>query len=157
MPRWPDKEQTPVGQDKSVILPASGSIVQAVENLKDIEIVDKPMQDSYAEELAFMEEKLEVVVNEDTNPNAENPVQISVNGVNQFFMRGQPQVVKRKFVEVLARAKRTVVTTPEVNDGNGARTMQIRQQSSLRYPFQVMNDPNPKGAPWLRALMSEAH
>ena len=108
MPRWPDKEQTPVGQDKSVILPASGSIVQAVENLKDIEIVDKPMQDSYAEELAFMEEKLEVVVNEDTNPNAENPVQISVNGVNQFFMRGQPQVVKRKFVEVLARAKRRV-------------------------------------------------
>lgn len=156
MPRWPDKEQQ-VGQDKSVVLPAEGSIVQAVENLKDIEVVDKPMQDSYAAELAFMEEKVEAVVNEDTNPNAENPVQVSVNGVNQFFMRGYPQVVKRKFVEVLARAKRTAITTPEVNDGNGARTMQIRQQSSLRYPFQVMNDPNPKGAPWLRALMSEAH
>jgi len=152
-----DTREIKVGQDKDLILPTSGSISKEVQELREIEIVDKPLESNFTSALAFMEEPVDIVVSEDTNPNAENPVQVSVNGVNQFFMRGQVQTVKRKFVEVLARAKRTAITTPEVNDANGARTMRISQNSSLRYPFQVMHDPNPKGMPWLRGVLSEAN
>lgn len=152
-----DTREIKVGQDKDLILPTSGSIGKQVQELREIEIVDKPLESNFADGLTFMEEPVDIVVSEDTNPNAENPVQVSVNGVNQFFIRGQVQTVKRKFVEVLARAKRTAITTPEVNDGNGARTMRITQQSSLRYPFQVMHDPNPRGMSWLRGILAEAN
>lgn len=161
MPRWPEKQvdtaQEFSTQEKSVILPATGSIVEAVEDLKDIQIADKPLADDYADALAFMEEKLLVVLNEESDPNAENPVQVACNGINQFFIRGQAQEVKRKYVEILARAKRTTITTPEVTDATGARTHMIKQATSLRYPFQVLQDPNPKGPAWLRAVLSESH
>jgi hypothetical protein len=161
MPRWPDKQvdtaQEFSPQEKSVILPASGSIVDVVEDLKDIQVAEKPLTDDYAAALAFMEEKLLVVINEESDPNAENPVQVACNGINQFFLRGQPHEVKRKYVEILARAKRTSISTPEVTDATGARTHMIKQSTSLRYPFQVLQDPNPKGPTWLRSILSEAH
>lgn len=160
MPRWPSKEvdtnDMEVGQDKEVVLPASGSIKAAVDELGVIEVVDKPLENNMAEALAFGEEKITVMIHEDASPNAENPVQVSCNGINQFFFRGQPQDVKRKYVEILARAKYTRISTPEVTDGSGARTNMVRQSSSLRYPFSVMHDPNPKGAAWLKAVMTEA-
>lgn len=159
MPRWPAKEmdtnEQTIGQDKSVILPADGSIVQAVEDLREVVVADKPIQDDYAKALAFSEEKITIMLNDDNDPNAENPVQVACNGVNQFFLRGQPQEVKRKYVEILARAKRTRIATPEVTDASGSRTNQIRQSTSLRYPFTVLNDPNPRGPAWLRGLLSE--
>lgn len=161
MPRWPQKDELntqelPLNQDKEVVLPASGSIQGALDELRTVEVHDKPLQDDYAAALAFSEEKVTVMIHEDTDPNAENPVQVAVNGINQFFLRGQPQDVKRKYVEVLARCKRTRIATPEITDGSGARTNAVRQSSSLRYPFSVMYDPNPKGASWLKAIMTEA-
>lgn len=162
MPRWPaknavDSQEQTIGQDKSVILPAEGSIIDAVHDLNDVEVVDKPLPKSAIDNIAFMEEKVTVMIHEDTNPNAENPVQVACNGVNQFFFRGQQQDVKRKYVEILARAKRTSISTPEVTDSSGARTNAIRQATALRYPFQVVWDPNPKGAAWLKAVMAEAN
>lgn len=144
-----------IGQDKEVVLPASGSIKRKVKELSSIEVVDKPIDRDQMAALAFMEEKLTVMLHEDADPNAENPVQISCNGINQFFIRGESQDVKRKYVEILARAKRTRISTPEITDNSGSRTNLIRQSSSLRYPFSVMHDPNPKGMPWLKAVMSE--
>jgi hypothetical protein len=31
----------------------------------------------------------------------------------------------------------------------------MKAHNTLRYPFTVINDPNPKGAAWLRAILSE--
>jgi hypothetical protein len=160
MPRWPEKKmdsnELELPMDREVILPADGSIHKEVAELNRIEAVHTDGVDtSYADALAFMEEKVTVMLHEDTDPNAENPVQVACNGINQFFFRGQPQDVKRKYVEILARAKRTRVATPEVTDGSGARTNAIRQSSSIRYPFQVVFDPNPKGPAWLKAVMQE--
>ena len=96
------------------------------------------------------------MVHEDTQPNAENPIQLGCNGVNQFIFRGQPQDIKRKYVAVLAGAKRTAISTPEYTDQTGSRTNGIRQATSLRYPFQVISDPNPRGPAWLKGIMQEA-
>ena len=98
MPRWPEKtvdaaETTP--KEESLILPATGPIIR---DDKTIVEADGGSMDRAAE-LKFMEEAVEVMVHDSTDPNAENPVLVAVNGVNQYFIRNQPQVVKRKFVE----------------------------------------------------------
>ena len=151
-----DTRELKVGQDKELILPSTGSISREMEELRQVEVVDKPAEKTMLDALAFMEERVTVMLMDDSNPNAENPVQVSCNGVNQFFMRGQAQDVKRKFVEILARAKRTVISTPETTDSTGSRTNMIRQSTSLRYPFQVVADPNPRGPQWLKGIMQEA-
>ena len=161
MPRWPEKElntqELPGVADKEVVLPAQGSIIETLDELKTVEVMTAPLDTTYADALKFSEEKVTVMIHEDTDPNAEDPVQLAVNGVNQFIFRGQPQDVKRKYVEVLARSKRTRISTPEITDGSGSRTNAVRKASSLRYPFSVMYDPNPRGAAWLKGIMTEAY
>lgn len=156
MPRWPSKEvnaaEQQVGQDSDLLMPSTGSIIREEEH---IELVTQPIQDNYAAELAFMEEKVEVMVHDSTDENAENPIQVSCNGVNQFFFRNQPQIVKRKFVEILARAKTTSISTKEVRDMNGDLTTRIGKTSALRYPFSVIRDENPRGATWLRSVLAQ--
>jgi len=107
----------------------------------------------HAQDLIFNEEFVEVMVHESTDDNAENPIYTACNGVSQYFYRGIPQVVKRKFVAILASCKEHNVTTPEYTGGDGARAMGIKRTSSLKYPFSVISDKNPRGAEWLRALL----
>lgn len=162
MPRWPDKEQNAAemdaGKDTSVTLPITGSIAKEVEELRTIEVVHTNGVDTgLADALAFAEEKVTVMIHDSSDPNDENPVQLACNGVNQFLFRGQAQDVKRKYVEILANARRTRISTPEVTDATGARTNMVRKTSALRYPFSVIYDANPRGASWLKSLMSQGN
>lgn len=109
--------------------------------------------DAYAQELAFNEEIVEVMLHETTDTNAENPVFTACNGVTQYFFRGVPQKVKRKYVAILAACKEHSISTPEYTQGDGTRAMAIKRVSSLKYPFSVIHDPNPRGAAWLRDLL----
>lgn len=109
--------------------------------------------DPYTEELLFNEEQVEVMVHESTDDNSENPVFTSCNGVPQYFYRGIPQTVRRKYVSILASCKEHNVTTPEMTAADGSRTTSIRRTSSLKYPFSIISDPNPRGAAWLKALL----
>jgi len=107
----------------------------------------------HAQELLFNEEIIEVMVHESTDENAENPIFVGCNGVAQYFYRGVPQEVRRKFVAILASCKEHGITTPEVMSPDGSKTMSIRRTSSLKYPFSVISDPNPRGADWLRSML----
>lgn len=104
-------------------------------------------------ELAFNEEIVEVMVHESTDPNAENPVFTACNGITQYFFRGQVQAVKRKYVAILAAAKEHAIRTPEYTTAEGVRATKIARTSSLKYPFSIISDPNPRGAAWLKALL----
>lgn len=108
---------------------------------------------AHAQELIFNEEMVEVMVHESTDDNAENPIFTSCNGVPQYFYRGIPQMVKRKYVAILASVKEHNVTTPEYTAQDGSRAVGIRRTSSLKYPFSIISDPNPRGAAWLKALL----
>jgi hypothetical protein len=156
MPRWPDKTVNAAEQDlgpqESLVLPATGPVIR---DDVSIQVAEGPLSDDRAAELAFMEEKVEVMVHESTDENAENPVTVACNGVNQFFVRGMPQVVKRKYVEILARAKTTAISTREARDYAGDLTTQISKSTALRYPFSIVRDENPKGATWLRSILSQ--
>ena len=107
----------------------------------------------HAQELIFNEEEVEVMLHESTDENAENPVFTACNGVTQYFYRGVPQRVKRKFVAILASVKEHNVSTPEYTGPDGTRAMSIKRTSSLKYPFSIISDPNPRGPEWLKSLL----
>jgi hypothetical protein len=103
---------------------------------------------------AFMNEVLTVVVHADTSDNAvENPCP-NVNGLNQPFIRGQEQKVKRKYVEALSRSRitRYVQQTP---DPSKPENVQMLERTALYFPFSVLHDPNPKGREWLKAILAQ--
>ena len=141
-----------VGQDHDAIMPSSG---QARMPETEIEKVDGPNWEDKAKFEQFMNEPVDVFVSEATDPNASPIVEIYVNGVVQRFLRGQQQTVKRKFVEGLARAKPTHVSTHEFTNTDGARDVRIRRNTGLRFPFSVMSDPNPNGPAWLKKVLAE--
>lgn len=144
-----------VGQDKPLIIPTSGDIGNIQRTDQQIEVVDGPSLGDYAAELAFNEEYVEVTVHETTDKNAAMLVDVYCNGVPQRFIRGQTQRVKRKFVEVLARAKQTRIKTEVEMRGNDPVNKIVRT-TGLRYPFRVDNDRNPKGQDWLKRILMQA-
>jgi hypothetical protein len=122
--------------------------------VEDLEVIDGPRFKDREAELAFMEEPVTIMIHETTEKNAERLILVAVNGRNCYIPRGKPSIVKRKYVERLAHAREDnvsqdvqAVTPEEVN------RLTIRQ--GHKYPFSVIHDPNPKGADWLRKVMTE--
>lgn len=152
-----DAAEQKIGQQPSIDIPVSADVkkVKRGQKLESdvIDVVGDGLDGSYAAELAFMEEKMEVLVHESTDANAEPIVQVACNGINQFFPRGTPVVCKRKYVEVLARAKETSIATQTVNTDRDVIN-RINKHTALRYPFSVIRDENPKGATWLKSVLA---
>lgn len=120
----------------------------------EIEVIDRVITDNKADRLKFMAEPVTVMVHESTDPNDVELVQVSVNGRTQFFIRGQPQQVKRCYVERLARAKKTAYSQ-NLDERLGEAMNNMRPHHALLYPFSVIEDRNPKGAAWLRGILAE--
>lgn len=149
-----ETEEQTVGQDRPRTMKSTGPAKKSLEPAT-IEVVDKPLDTEKADMLRFMEEELIVVVHQTTDP-AEAPMpQIINDGRSQFFIRGEEQKVKRKFVEVLARAKRTTYTQVKTKDAEGNEFYKNIPHTALRYPFAVIQDPNPRGRDWLKAILAE--
>lgn len=158
MPRYTQKEisthDMQVGQDTKLVIPSTGDVIRPDE--PEIHIPDGPTIDDYAKSLAFNEEPVTVMVHESPDENAAPLVDVYVNGVVQFFPRGEPVTCKRKYVEGLVRAKPVAVST-DVRERNSENPQNIvHRRSALRYPFSVIEDKNPNGAAWLRKILAEA-
>lgn len=162
MPRGiPNKEisseDVKVGQKQILDVPVTGSLENLIRTDHKIESVDGPSVGDYAAELAFNEEFVDVVVHESTDKNAEAIVDLYCNGTPQRFIRGQTQRVRRKFVEILARARQTSITTKtHANGEDGEAVNRISKHTAVRYPFSVVYDANPKGGAWLKQLLQTA-
>lgn len=102
---------------------------------------------------AFMNEELTITIASTTNENDPPYACPSVNGTNQPIARGVPTKVRRKYVEVLARARETKYTQMQNAHEPDKPIMQVRE--ALVYPFTVDHDPNPKGHAWLRQVLAE--
>lgn len=151
-------EQT-IGQDsvrKFVRGPEKDIPKKAALEQKLVEAVERPVSDTWAEDMQFNEEKVEVTVHTTSDKNAEPIVEVYNNGIPQRFIRGKRQTVKRKFVEVLARAKMTSYGNQKIMLDGGDETYVYPESTALRYPFTVHSDPNPRGIDWLKAILSEA-
>lgn len=120
-----------------------------------VEPVEHPVSNDKLAILAFMEELVTVHVHDTTDPTAVPVPPVWNDGRSQYFIRGHDQVVKRKFIEVLARCKRTVYSQEKYVDGNGDEGYKQLPHSALLYPFSVVEDTQ-KGRDWLKRILAEA-
>lgn len=107
-----------------------------------------------ATELAqFMEEMVVVRVNPEKGVSATIPVSLAVNGTRQHVFRGVPTPIRRKYVEVLARAVTTEL------DQNEQEMMEGNLPTSITTPahaYTIVRD-TPKGIAWLQDIQSQQH
>lgn len=134
-------------------LGATGTMEFGVVPTFSAEDIEAPITMQDAELEAFMNEPVMVTVLSGGKDNETPYVPVAVNGTTQMFKRDTPMVVKRKYLERLARAKETGYDQT-VDDRLGERMNTLHNRHSLRYPFQVNRDDNPRGAAWLRAILA---
>lgn len=144
-----DKEKLNQMNQAGIVMPTMESD-QTIEPVVNMEFAGKTTADE-----KFMNEIVEVKLLSTTDENQPPHVTFAVNGINQTFMRDVEVKCRRSFLEVLARCKETKYT--QVRDPIELDRSQMVARTSLAYPFQVVNDPNPKGQAWLRAVMAEAN
>ena len=103
---------------------------------------------------AFMNEQVTIMVHSTTDENQPPQVIVNCNGMNQPIIRGYPTTIKRKYVEILARMKETkysqVTRNPSAPD-----QIDLVARHGLSYPFDLVEDANPRGRAWLTNVMAE--
>lgn len=110
----------------------------------------------YLDELKFMEEPVTIVLHRGREKHAPEYHDFYVNGQAVWVKVDTPTVLKRKFVEVMARAQPVSIETKShaIEEDESAATINRAIRSlSAQFPFSVVNDPNPKGAAWLAQVM----
>lgn len=109
----------------------------------------------HAQHLAFMEEYLVINIHETGEKGAENPVVLGVNGRQVAILRGSDTLVKRKYVELLLRAKPEAINTRITRGGDGEPRNHIDKKRALKHPFSINMDRNPRGRAWAQKIRSE--
>jgi hypothetical protein len=74
--------------------------------------------------------------------------------MNQPIIRGVPTDVKRKYVEILARMKETRYSQ-HTNNPSAPDQIEMRARHGLSYPFDLVEDKNPRGRAWLNHVLAE--
>jgi hypothetical protein len=131
--------------------------VDIVDDAPTIEPVTKGDFKKIADDEAFMHESVVVMLFPTTDANAPPYALINVNGDRTVIRRSEKTVIKRKHLEVLARMKETrwAQAIPDGYVGQiGAES--LRGHTALAYPFQVLEDKNPRGMAWLEHVLAEA-
>lgn len=147
-----NSEDVPVGQMPPIVMSADGPIVREPET---IEPIDTPITMDYAAELAFMEEKVTILVHPSAEKFAPKYLDVYVNGRPEWIPVGVPYKVARKYVEVLARTKPTDVQTYHEDATVERPNNQIIRATRVKNPFSVIGETNPRGAEWLTRLLAE--
>ena len=111
---------------------------------------------TYLDELAFMEEYVEVYLNRGREKHAPLFEQVGVNGQIIWIQVETPTRIKRKYLEVLARSMPMDVNTKSGEDSSDALTFnKVDRSLSANFSFSVV-DPNPRGAAWLAKVRRES-
>lgn len=158
-----DSRQFPINQRDPIKMPGLG---QELDHPSNIVIAEGPLPMQQLEELAFMEEPVKILIHRGSDKLSMRVTDyIAINGIAGeilykngwipvgYFPRGQSFYTKRKYVGVLARAKKDNITTNVIQrDGEDPENFtEVATQSILS--FVVLEDKNPRGAEWLEALI----
>ena len=104
---------------------------------------------------AFMNELVTVRVEPTAVPGEDVTPVFNVNGVNQPMIRGQAVVIKRKFLEALARCRTTTIRQVRPNPYDQS-VIQNVPTTVPTYPFVVIEDKNPRGRAWLEGILAQS-
>lgn len=118
----------------------------------------------YLDELAFNEEPVTIRIEPSTEKNAAAHFPVWVNGKgcevliqNQWIPVGYLPVntvltIKRKYVEVIMRAKIDTVTTDVVEEPGKDPINKVKRFTSAVHSFSIIKDDNPLSQAWLLEL-----
>ncbi len=157
-PRYFERNEmhTPNIPPEQVEIPISGNLDEKLKRPDlDIEPVDAPTFSDRAAMEAFMREFVVVRIHASAVPGDENPVPLSVNGRQIFVWREEDTAVRRMYAEQLMRAKPVQIRTEQQRTPAGDIRNLVHKTASLRYPFQIVRDDNPRGRAWASKIMSE--
>jgi hypothetical protein len=118
-------------------------VVAGAEELKNVDVAK------------FMEEEITIVIHKSTDKNALERVPVGVNGETAWLPRDTRIKLPRKFVERLARAQEATFRTDDNPDPRMDEGKIVRRTNGQVFPFQVIHDPNPRGAAWLQRISRE--
>lgn len=117
--------------------------------------VDDPLFDEKMRIEQFNEGMIEVDILAPSDDQMPRIFEVSVNGESQIFQHDTRVRVKRKFVEVLARAKPSTFGNVEKNDpATGEKEYQYPVSKRLKYAFALVN-PSQVESNWIRSVMAQ--
>lgn len=131
----------------------------------DVVLVDKPFNSDYLDELAFQEEPVTIILNSSADKNAPTSFPVWVNGKGAevfqnnrwmdigYLPIGRPLVVKRKYVEVIIRAKLDSVTTQHEDATVERPNNRVHRATSSVHSYSILEDKNPKGRAWAQEMI----
>jgi hypothetical protein len=120
-----------------------------------IAVVENDNVSSYARDLAFMAEPVEIMIlpSHDKNDTT-RLVSVSVNGKSYYMLRGEWQTVPRFVLEVIVRAKRETWNFGYRKAADGSTFETSNAYNVLRYPHHF-RDANPKGQAWYDSIKDQ--
>ena len=131
----------------------------------EVILVDTPINKDYLDALAFAEEPVTIILNPSAEKNAPTAFPVWVNGKGaEVFQQGRwdeigylpvgrPLIIKRKYLEVIIRAKLDSVTTAH-DDSTVERPMnRINRATSAVHSFSILEDANPRGQAWAKEMI----
>lgn len=119
----------------------------------DIEVITGNQKfNDVVDEEAFMNEMVPIMVHDDPTEGALKIITVTVNGINQAILRGRTQLVKRKYVEALARGV-TSSYTQSVNPADLSDIAMVGNHATS-YNFSILQD-TPRGQSWFERIREQ--
>lgn len=136
-----------------------GSYVQTEEDSFEspIQVIENDSISSYARDLAFMAEPVEVMIlpSHDLHDST-RLVSVSVNGKSYYLLRGEWQTIPRFALEVIVRAKKETWQFGYRKAADGSTFETSNAYNVLRYPHHY-RDKNPKGQAWYDSIKDQVN
>lgn len=117
-----------------------------------IEVVSELQSSSKIDEAAFMNELVEIFIEEDDSPTAPLFVHSAHNGITQYIERGKPQVIKRKFLYSLLASKHTAFAC-SYGMAEGGEYNRLTPKARTTHRLHIERDDNPRGRKWAADVM----
>ncbi|MEO7665751.1 MAG: hypothetical protein ABIU97_01800 [Dehalococcoidia bacterium] len=157
-----------VQQPASQIIPPLGQPLPRLTQSPMVQAVDTPLTKEYLDDLAFAEDALTIMLQPSTEPKAPKYKDCWVNGKGIEVLKsgvwkefkaiplGMQVVTKRKYVEVLARAKKDTITTNTVQYRDHEDN-QVLHNVVMTSGISVLHDPRgvgpgTKGREWFEKM-----
>lgn len=145
----------PVGQQGAGRLVMPGLDEVLVREQVEIEPVVTSLTKNDFDTIMFMEELVKVRIEPLMEKNPRKMVDLYVNGIPEWVPVGRPWIMRRKYVEVLARSKpMSIQTKHEQPEESLDPQNEVIRSTSAQFPFSVLQD-TPRGIEWLNQIMAE--
>jgi len=147
------RKEAHTGDMKLRDLPVIGGSVLVHEGEPIVLAESSDATKDYLKELSFMEDVMTIRLEKTGEKNAPKWHQFSVNGVTEWVQPGMPWKLKRKYVEVIARAVPWDIQTETGSPQDEHPKNNLVRNPRSRFPFSVIHDPSPRGAEWLTKIL----